>query len=394
MASVVLLQHVLLHAAALGYVNNFPEADNAFGVKLPPRASVREDSFAFLIADFGLPPPGTAPAAAGRASDGWSQVEPGKCCQTDVAEMMRAKREDLEAAGKSLLFVGAAGDNFYHSGLLDEDKGGELQWARWSAVYAGLTDVPWFAAFGNHDLGDSDLYATCPEKAPRVTIGGQAYASNQLDASKGGYRPPQGNTTAYHLPDFNYRTTLNALNLEIYGIDQNYKDVSGIGGNNSTHQRVNAVCGGGNGALGTRLAAIGHSGEALLASGAAKGASDPNSTRNVLVLQHYPGLCASLKAKFVAALPAGEQQHLDFKCSFGHVHNTTCESGNASACEFAMIGGGGGCCATDVVNSQAGFGLLTFNRAGGMNIELLRLGRHCNMAPMGYGGNGVSNNRQ
>jgi hypothetical protein len=145
---------------------------------------------------------------------------------------------------------------------------------------------------------------------------------------------------------------------------------------------VNKVCGGGDGALGTRLAAIGHSGEALLASGAAKGAKDPATTRNVLVLQHYPGLCASLKAKFVASLPAGERGNpLDFKCSFGHVHNTTCESGTASECEFAMIGGGGGCCANDVTNSQAGFGLLTFNPDGGMNVELLRLGRHCNMQP-------------
>ena len=235
------------------------------------------------------------------------------------------------------------------------------------------------------------------------------------------------------MPDFNYRATLDALNFEIYGLDQNYKDVGGIGGNNSTHQQgrlcvcvcvcvcvfngspcplcfscvftlhvqrpflprsllllrihilphiVNKVCGGGDGALGTRLAAIGHSGEALLASGAAKGANDPAKTRNVLVLQHYPGLCASLKAKFVASLPAGERGNpLDFKCSFGHVHNTTCESGTASECEFAMIGGGGGCCANDVTNSQAGFGLLTFNPDGGMNVELLRLGRHCNMQP-------------
>ena len=93
------------------------------------------------------------------------------------------------------------------------------------------------------------------------------------------------------------------------------------------------------------------------------------------------GVCASLKEKFVASLPAGEASLVDFRCSFGHVHNTTCESGTASDCEFAMNGGGGGCCANDVVNSQAGFGLLTFNRAGGMNIELLRLGRHCNMVP-------------
>ena len=54
-------------------------------------------------------------------------------------------------------------------------------------------------------------------------------------------------------------------------------------------QKVNAVCGGGDGALADRLTAIGHSGEELLESAAAKGASDPSQTRNVLVLQHYPG---------------------------------------------------------------------------------------------------------
>jgi hypothetical protein len=359
-------------SVALGYVNNFPAADNAFGVKLPA-TDLRKNSFAFLVADFGLPPPGTD-------EEGDSI---GTCCQTEVADMMRAKRAELEAVGQSLLFVGAAGDNFYDNGLLDEDKGGALQWARWSAVYAGLTDVPWLAAFGNHDLGDSDLYATCPEKAPRVTIGGQAYASNQLDASKGGYRPRTGNTTSYHLPDFNYRATLHALNFELYGVDQNYRDVSGIGGDNTTHQRVDATCGGGDGALAARLTAIGHSGEALLARYAAEGAHDATQTRNVLVLQHYDGgVCASLKAKFVASLPAGEESKLDFKCNFGHVHNTTCERGGGlDDCEFAMTGGGGGCCATDVTNSQAGFGLLTFKPEGGMRIELLRLGRHCNMTP-------------
>ena len=127
----LLLAQVLLRARAASspYVNHFPQADNAFGVRLPA-ADVRNSSFAFLVADFGLPPPGTADAS-----------HPGQCCQTDVADMMRAKRAELEGAGKFLLFVGAAGDNFYHSGLLDEDKGGDLQWARWSAVYSGLTDV-------------------------------------------------------------------------------------------------------------------------------------------------------------------------------------------------------------------------------------------------------------
>ena len=254
-----------------------------------------------------------------------------------------------------------------------------MQWQRWNTVYQGLNDVPWFAAMGNHDFGDSDVHATCPETSPRATIRGQAYASNQLDADKGGYRPPIGNVGNYHMPDFNYRATLHALNLEIFAIDQNYGDVIGIGGNPTTHVKVNAVCGGNDTDLAKRLLAIGQSGEALLAQAAAKGANDPSQTRNVLVLQHYPGRCAALKATFMHAAPAS--QHVDFRCSFGHVHNTECESGPVDDCEFVMNGGGGGCCYNDVVNDQAGFGLLTFKPSGGLRVELIHLGRNCPLAP-------------
>jgi hypothetical protein len=237
-------------ASVLGYVNNFPLGDNAFGVKLPSSGDVYNRSFIFLIADFGL------------ATDSMG----GGCCQTDVADLMRSKRAELEAEGKSLLFVGAGGDNFYWTGLKDSDQGADTQWQRWSTVYQGLNDVPWFAALGNHDLGDSDLYATCPDKKPRVTIGGQAYASNQLDVDKGGYRPAAiGNVRNFHVPDFNYRATLDALNLEVFGLDQNYVDVGGIGGDASGHAQVDATCGGGDTALAHRLQDIGHSGEALLA---------------------------------------------------------------------------------------------------------------------------------
>jgi hypothetical protein len=49
-------------------------------------------------------------------------------------------------------------------------------------------------------------------------------------------------------------------------------------------------------------------------------------------------------------------------------------------------GGGGGCCAKDVTNSQAGFGLLTFKPNGGMNVELIRLGKNCTLQPQSRGG--------
>jgi len=167
----------------------------------------------------------------------------------------------------------------------------------------------------------------------------------------------------------------------VFGLDQNYVDVTGIGGAPSGHKQVAATCGGGESGLQARLKAIGNSGEAMLAASAAKGAKQPGQTRNVLVLQHYPGVCKGLEATFKASMPAGET--VDFRCSFGHTHNTLCEAGTDADCQFSMNGGGGGCCSNDVVNSQAGFAVLTFKPEGGMGIELVKLGRHCNFAPEG-----------
>ena len=97
-SSFIALLVSLTEAAA--YVNNYNESNNAYGVKLP-KTNLRANSFAFMIADFGLPPqPGIAPTNIN------------SCCQTNVADLMRTKRAELEAAGKTLLFVAAGGDNF------------------------------------------------------------------------------------------------------------------------------------------------------------------------------------------------------------------------------------------------------------------------------------------
>ena len=103
---------------------------------------------------------------------------------------------------------------------------------------------------------------------------------------------------------------LDALNLEVFGLDQNYVDARGIGGDPSGHTDVVAACGYNATGLGDRLHEIGQSGEELLANSAAAGAKNASRTRNVLVIQHYPGVCASLKKTFMASLPAGE--HVDF----------------------------------------------------------------------------------
>ena len=80
--------------------------------------------------------------------------------------------------------------------------------------------MPWLGVYGNHDLGDGDTFATCPWRRPLRQLHGQHYAANQLDPDKGGYRPPGAEN--FHMPDFSYRLRLDALNLEFFGLDQNY----------------------------------------------------------------------------------------------------------------------------------------------------------------------------
>ena len=152
-----------LFATTPSYVNNFPAHDNPYNISLP---ADRDASFAFLLADFGTDTivPGHTP-----------------CCQLDVANAMRAKRAELEAQGKSLLFVAAGGDNFYYRGLPAAEAEGKERWARWAGVYYNLTDVAWLGVLGNHDLGCNDPYATCPAKAPTpTTVGGQPYACPRI----------------------------------------------------------------------------------------------------------------------------------------------------------------------------------------------------------------------
>ena len=115
-------------SAGASYVNNYDTSDNAYGVKLPS-GDVHDSSFAFLVSDYGLPTTST-----------------GSCCQTMVADAMRAKKAALEGEGKQLLFVGASGDSFYWTGLGDGASSGDDQWTRWNNVYGDeLTSVPWFA---------------------------------------------------------------------------------------------------------------------------------------------------------------------------------------------------------------------------------------------------------
>ena len=116
---------------------------------------------------------------------------------------MKSYVQAQSAAGKTLLFVAVVGDNFYWTG-----QTGDV-WAQyWGDVY-GVTDktshffgVPFLAVLGNHDLGDSYLYANCPWVQPRATVANQSYASNQFNADKNPTRPDW--TRPFWMPDYSY----------------------------------------------------------------------------------------------------------------------------------------------------------------------------------------------
>lgn len=68
------------------------------------------------------------------------------------------------AAGKTLLFIAAVGDNFYWTGMGDycDDPAGDWN-TQWADVYGNLaSDYYWFPCMGNHDYGPTDPYAMCP----------------------------------------------------------------------------------------------------------------------------------------------------------------------------------------------------------------------------------------
>ena len=405
------------------YVNNYPTEDDPFGA-LPPNHKDDGSVYAFLIADNGLSQLKDHAGdddciIKGQCNEDNAPIygtpdTNGPCCQTMVADLMRKKRLELQAQGKRLAFIGAAGDNFYFDGVKDADDGGLDQWDRWLHVYAGLNDVPWLNVFGNHDLGNGDRYALCPERRPLAHVGGQAYGSNQLDVDKGGYRPR--GAEKFRAPDFNYRVTLNALNLEVYGLDQNYYDVPGVGDWWRGRRRHHEACGWstrttnpadqwghkqdwmrgweGDEAMGGRLRTIGHSGEQLLRDSAKVGAHNRSKPRRVLLLQHYPKRCAELADQFARAAPERASM-LDIQCAFGHTHSTMCEhggveeaSGPGSDCKFTMVGAAGGCCkGGDTVeeggHTGAGFAVLHFPAKGGvMHIERVALGTPCNIEPV------------
>lgn len=195
------------------YVNNY-DGDNPLGIVADP---VRSNNYFLILGDWGK-------------SGG-----PGQC-QSEVANKMNAFVEQQKAAGKTLLFVAVVGDNFYWTG-----QSGNVWSSQWGDVYgvsdpaSALHGVPFLAVLGNHDLGDSDLYANCPWVQPRATVANQSYAAMQFNADKNPSRPSW--TRPFHLPDYSYHYAIPAAGLELIALDQNAVDIDGLGGDAGGHAK-------------------------------------------------------------------------------------------------------------------------------------------------------------
>merc|ERR1712046_58414 len=130
-----------------GWINQY-DGSNSLDIKPAPN---REDNYFLIIGDWG--------------KDGG----PGSC-QNRVADLMKQYVQNQAALGKTLLFIASVGDNFYWSG-----QDGTKWSSQWGDVYgtadpnSPLYDIPWLAVLGNHDMGSTDPYLSCPGSAKYAT---------------------------------------------------------------------------------------------------------------------------------------------------------------------------------------------------------------------------------
>eukprot|EP00443_Scrippsiella_acuminata_P077273 CAMPEP_0115441892 /NCGR_PEP_ID=MMETSP0271-20121206/37066_1 /TAXON_ID=71861 /ORGANISM="Scrippsiella trochoidea, Strain CCMP3099" /LENGTH=394 /DNA_ID=CAMNT_0002867709 /DNA_START=102 /DNA_END=1284 /DNA_ORIENTATION=+ len=310
------------------------------------------------------------------------------CCSTQaqIATKMKAYVESRKAANPNsqLLFVLAAGDNFYWTGAQE----GSFT-STWAGVYGDeLTSVPWFAVYGNHDYGNSDPGSACPGAQPRFTcnstnqndaacggsnpysVEAQGYNSNQLNADKGGV---DGAVRAnYHMPDYTYFYSIPDLDFELVAMDWNSVDIGGLGG-----QGTCDTCGahllleycGTQDALISSLTAIKDASTEVMNNRSATAASS-----NVAILGHYPDEFQSdtnFRQMYLDGLPTAKQATTKVFNFFGHTHVQECRGTSGGECVDFLTGGSGGCCGT--ADTPAGFVAIAFG-ASGQTVECFLTG--------------------
>lgn len=295
------------------------------------------------------------------------------CCdwQKQVAARMKAYVDNRknENTNSTLLFIILVGDNFYWNGV----SAGRFE-ETWQDIYKELaTDYPWFVIMGNHDFGNSDPEGLCPFFNPRMVCSGpgsgcggarpfsnqtQTYACNQLNVDKGGIG---GNTrTNFHMPDFMYFHTIPDLDFEMIGMDYNYYDFEGLGGNGygptGGARDVAKACGGTD-RVKDSLSRLRDASNKIL-----KIRADAAASKNVAIFSHYPDWAQegiNLRQKFLDEVHNLDKQGMRVLNFYGHTHIQQCDrhaEANYSGCTDFLTGGGGGCCG----DTPAGFVAITF----------------------------------
>lgn len=278
-----------------------PSSDNPLGISPLPR---RSDNFFLIIGDYG------APDYASRG------------CQYKVAKMMKDYVATQKSKGKKCLFVGAVGDNFYATGVQDDNH-----WAyQWTDVYgtndptSSLFEVPWLAVMGNHDYGSSDPGCACGKGCKQFSTDG---------------RRPAG-TDRFWMPDYHWNYYIGgSAQLEILGIDTNAQDVGGLGGDGCGNgAKTTCQWCGGQGNMQNFLNGKKAEGEWML-----DGRARASPAQTVLIMQHYDGgLGAEYKGRFESQ--NGNGAHV--LTAYGHAHDQQCQGSRTYGCDTILTGGGAG----------------------------------------------------
>ena len=254
--------------------------------------------------------------------------------QKQVAANMQKYVSSMNQNGMNLLFIATTGDNFYTTGLDGPDRLKQVWYDRYNLPVTqdsfgrkSLTDYPWFPTMGNHDWGNADQWALCPNKAPnKKLINGQYYASNQLNS--GGR---DNNTKNYYMPDFSYHVEVPDLSFEFIAMEANIMDSGGLGGNGlAGGAKLTGQNCGGQGGINSRLQKLNDASNAMLELRAQK-----STNNNFLIANHYPsGDCHGWSAKL-----SGK----NVRCIAGHVHNYSCNGpSDGNQCMNVTSGNGGG----------------------------------------------------
>jgi hypothetical protein len=287
-------------------------------------------------------------------------------CQLAVAAKMKEYVTEQKMKNKTLLAILTVGDNFYWYGVTP-DKWNSV----WGSVYgtndpsSPLYGIPWLGSLGNHDFGDEDPYAFCPDASPLATFEGQNYGCQQFNRDRNPTRP--NGTELFWLPDYNYHYEIPEADVEFILIDKNRWYMMEI--NNWGQHDAWRKCGGKSEVHGF-LARIEEESERLLKRRGAEGTAS-----TTVILQHYPEFAHSARQAFLDGLKESgrksgssqEWRRSHTLSAYGHEHDQICTGyDDEGKCNMVLTGGGGGCCLAD----YGGFTAVHLTDDGGFDLDI------------------------